>query len=140
VPTTDTPTRPNRLPLLALGGVVALAAGIVLYGLFSRPPQMGASDEVFHTVDALYTAVRNRDEKRVGECERRLHGYRESGELPAAAANALDAVVRRTRSGEWEAAAERLYEFMLAQRRDGAETRPEPKTKSKPTGPAKLKR
>jgi hypothetical protein len=136
VPTTDPPTRSNRLPLLALGGVLAVATGIVLFGLLSRPPQMGASEEVFHTVDALYTAVRNQDEKRVGECERRLHGYRESGELPPAAAAALDAVVRRTRSGEWEAAAERLYEFMLAQRRDGADTKP----KTRPTGPAKSKR
>lgn len=136
MPTTDAPTRQNRIVLLALGGVVAVAAGIVLFGLLSRPPQMGASDEVFRTVDALYTAVRNRDEKRVGECERRLHAYRESGELPAAAADALDAVVRQTRSGEWEAAAERLYEFMLAQRRDGAEAKP----RTRPTSLVKPKR
>lgn len=136
MPTTDTPARPNRLPLLALGVVVAVAAGVVLFGLLSRPPQMGASEEVFHTVDALYTAVRNRDERRVGECERRLHGYREAGELPTPAADALDAVVRQTRSGEWEAAAERLYAFMLAQRRDGADTKP----KAKPAGPPKSKR
>ena len=136
MPTTDTAARSNRIVLLALGGVFAVAAGIVLFGLLSRPPQMGASDEVFHTVDALYTAVRNQDEKRVGECERRLHGYRESGELPVAAAAALDAIIRTARGGAWEVAAERLYEFMLAQRRDGAETKP----KAKPTSPAKPKR
>ncbi|MEO2091913.1 MAG: hypothetical protein ABGY75_20870 [Gemmataceae bacterium] len=136
MPTTDTPARSNRIVLLALGGVVAAAVGIVLFGLLSRPPQMGASDEVFHTVDALYTAVRNRDEKRVGECERRLHGYRESGELPSAAAAALDVIIRTARGGAWEAAAERLYEFMLAQRRDGAETKP----RTKPTSLVKPKR
>ena len=73
----------------ALIGIVALVAIGVIYHYWSRPPQMGTSEEVFNTVDALYTAVRNQDDKRMGECEARLKGYREAGKLPESAANAL---------------------------------------------------
>jgi hypothetical protein len=96
------------------------AVGAVAYSYLSRPPQMGPSEAVFDTVDALYTAVRNRDARRVTECEARLAGFRASGELPPAAADELAAIVAKARAGGWEAAAERLYTFMLAQRRDGA--------------------
>jgi hypothetical protein len=82
------------------------------------PPQMGADEEVFRTVDALFTAVTSRDERRLGECEQRLHTYRDAGRLPAGAADYLDEVIARARSGRWESAAGRLYEFMKDQRRD----------------------
>jgi hypothetical protein len=121
--------------LLGLGAAAALA---VLYGYLTRPPQMGPSEEVFHTVDALYTAVRNQDEKRLGECERRLGGYRDAGKLPPAAAGALDAIIRRARAGSWQSAAERLYHFMLAQRREGAEANHPPAKGKAP--PARTKR
>ena len=113
----------------AIIGFVALVAIGVVYHYWSRPPQMGTSEEVFNTVDALYTAVRNRDEKRIGECEVRLKGYREAGKLPESAANALDAIVRKARSGAWDTAIARLYEFMLAQRREGV-IEPEHKPKA----------
>jgi hypothetical protein len=103
---------------------------------------MGPSDAVFNTVDALYTAVRNRDAKRVTDCEARLAGYRAAGELPADAADTLASIIARARAGGWDAAAERLYEFMLAQRRDGAgepdkassRRGAEPQKKQKPKG------
>ena len=100
--TTDTPAaagRRGRAALFVLAGCGLLVVGVVLANLLGRPPQMGASEEVFDTVDALYTAVRNRDEKRVGECEVRLRGYRQEGKLPADAADALDAIVRKARAG-----------------------------------------
>src|SRR5262245_5205628 len=99
----------------------AAVAAVVLYAFLTRPPQMGASEEVFHTVDALYTAVRNHDERRLGECEQRLKGYLDEGKLPPAASRSLDGIIRQARSGSWQPAAEGLYRFMLAQRREGAE-------------------
>ena len=98
------------------------------------PNDQGASEDAFNTVDALYTAVRNRDEKRVGECEQRLRGYRDAGKLPPAAADELDAIIQKAKSGSWDGATERLYEFMLAQRREGVlEPRHhEPDKKAKP--------
>lgn len=131
--TETTPDRGRRVAVVVLAGCGLLFGGFVLAALLNRPPQMGTDEEAFKAVDALYTAVRNRDEKRLDECERRLRGYREEGKLPAEAAGALDAIIRKARSGSWETAAERLYEFMLAQRREGAvEPHHDKKTKSPP--------
>ena len=105
-------------------GWVALAAlaiaAVVLGLILLRPqPQMGADDDAFDTVDALYTAVRNRDEKRLGECEARLLAYRDAGKLPANAAETLASIIAKARGGSWDTAAMRLYDFMAAQKREG---------------------
>jgi hypothetical protein len=100
------------------GGVVVAAVGVLAWWL-GRTPQIGADPRVFATVDALYTAVRNEDARRVDECAGRLRGYREAGALPAAAADHLDRVIGEAKGGRWRPAAERLYAFMSAQRRDG---------------------
>ena len=115
-----------------LGGVALLAAVAVVLSL-RTPPQMGPDAEVFETVDALYTAVRNRDVARLTQCEAKLAGYRVAGTLPKAAADRLDGVIAEARRGDWQPAAERLYDFMLAQRRDGAEppVKPPPASKGK---------
>jgi hypothetical protein len=80
---------------------------------------MGANEDVSRAVDALFTAVTARDEKRLAECERRLRALQEAGKLPGAAAGYLDRLIRTARTGGWEAAARSLYNFMRAQRREG---------------------
>ena len=90
---------------------------------------MGADEEVFKAVDALFTAVTARDEKLLGECEQRLSALKDAGKLPTDAAAYLDSVIRKARDGRWENAAEKLYDFMKAQRREGAEGRPTAKRK-----------
>ena len=117
---TETMNR-NRVAGFALLGLVAVAAVALAVAYFSRPPQMGPDEDVFNTVDALYTAVRLKDAAKVGQCEDRLRAYREAGKLPKESAEYLDRVIAKARDGRWETATERLYEFMLAQRRDGAE-------------------
>jgi hypothetical protein len=116
----DESARRNRVAVYVLAGLVVFGVILALLAFRSRPPQMGPDEDVFNTVDALYTAVRNQDEKRLGECATRLKAYREAGKLPADAANALDGIIAKARSGSWESAAERLYDFMLAQKREGA--------------------
>src|SRR5262245_816942 len=111
----------QRVAVYVLGGLLAVAALVAAFVYFNRPPQMGPDEDVFRTVDALYTAVRMKDEARLGQCEQRLHSYRDAGKLPKESADYLDGVIAKARGGRWESAAERLYEFMLAQRRDGAE-------------------
>ena len=109
----------TRRIVLAGGGA---GFAVVLIGLFvwwNRPPQMGADDEAFKSVDALFTAVTARDEKLLGRCEQQLHACRDVGKLPEAAATHLDGVIRQAKAGRWDSAAERLYDFMRAQRRDG---------------------
>jgi hypothetical protein len=79
---------------------------------------MGSDEEVFKTVDALFTAVTARDEKLLGQCEQRLHALANAGKLPADASSYLDAVIRKARGGGWESAAKKLYSFIRAQRRE----------------------
>ena len=109
----------QRVAVYVLLGLLAVAAVVAVIVYRSSPPQMGTSEEAFNTVDALYTAVRNRDEKRLSECEQRLKAHRAAGKLPPDAADALDAIIAKARAGSWDAATERLYDFMRAQRREG---------------------
>jgi hypothetical protein len=105
---------------LAAFGAAAVAIAVLIW---NRPPQMGPDEDVFTTVDALYTAVRARDERLLADCEKRLSAYRLAGKLPAEAADHLDGVIAKARGGAWQSAAERLYDFMMAQRRDGPRER-----------------
>ena len=114
-----------------LGGIalasVVIALAVILVLSLRTPPQMGPDEEVFGTVDALYTAVRNRDDKQLTACEARLNGYRDAGKLPASAADSLAAIVAQARGGGWDSAARRLYDFMSAQKREGYQSQAHPK-------------
>jgi hypothetical protein len=112
VPTTDR----NRYAFSALG--IAVVVGLALF-VYSRrlPPQIGMNEDVFNTVDALFTAINSRDQQRLTDCERWLHTHRDAGTLPSAAAITLDAIIQQARSGQWEPAAHKLYDFMRGQRR-----------------------
>ena len=123
-------TNRNAVAVYVLLGLLAVAALAGLIAYFNRPAQIGTSEEVFNTVDALYTAVRNRDEKRLTECEQRLTGYRDAGKLPTDAADELSGIIAKARGGSWDSAAERLYDFMRAQRREGGTPHP-PKQQGK---------
>jgi hypothetical protein len=114
-----TDTQKRRVAWTALVSVVVLGAIACLAAFWGRAPQMGADEEVFATVDALYTAVTARDERLVAQCETRLHTARAEGKLPHDAAAHLDGVIARARAGRWESAAQRLYDFMKAQKREG---------------------
>ena len=61
------------------------------------------------------------------QCEKRLHSHREAGKLPESPAAFLDGIIAKARAGKWDSATERLYDFMLAQRREGRETHESPK-------------
>lgn len=121
------PNNRARVAWWVLGGLAAIAVLLVALRYFTQPPQMGVDDDVFKTVDALYTAIRMKDEAKLTQCERRLHAYRDAGKLPERPAAFLDGIIEKARAGKWEAATERLYEFMMAQRREGRETHESPK-------------
>src|SRR5262245_8954141 len=113
---------------VVLGAVLA-AAGLAGCG---GPPQMGNDEDVFHAVDALFTAVTARDAKLLGSCEQRLNALKEAGKLPGEASASLDGIIRRAREGHWESAAKRLYDFMKGQRREGPWDHPAKKQKGRP--------
>lgn len=108
----------RRLLLLAVG--LLAVAGVALVISLGRPPQMGADEEVFHSVDALFTAVTAHDRKLLDQCERRLHSLKDAGKIPVAASTFLDGVIQNARVERWQPAAETLYNFMKSQRREGA--------------------
>jgi hypothetical protein len=110
-------TMRRAAPATVLGGLAILF--VCWFMWWRSPPQMGADEEVFKTVDALFTAVTARDEKLLGDCERRLLTYKEAGKLPADAADYLAVVIRQSHEGKWEPAAERLYDFIREQRCEG---------------------
>src|SRR4051794_12956354 len=99
----------------------ALGMAIVLGGWLAgcgRTPQLIADEEVFKAVDALFTAVTAQDEKLLGDCRANLERLAESGSLAGPARAHLDEIIQRAFGGQWRAAAERLYTFMRAQRRE----------------------
>jgi hypothetical protein len=79
---------------------------------------MGADEELFRTVDALFTAVTARDQKLLADCEQRLLTLKGAGKVPSEAGTYLDTIIGRARAGRWESAAQTLYDFMRAQRRE----------------------
>jgi hypothetical protein len=122
----------RRRAVLAGAGVIGVVFLVWLFiWWWSRPPQMGREEEVTKTVDALFTAVTARDEKLLGQCEQRLHAYGDAGKLPADASTYLDGIITMAREGRWEAAAERLYNFVKAQRREGSHDHQPAKRKDK---------
>ena len=123
-----TPLHSTARRAVLAAGALALACLLVFgYLWWTTPPQMGSDKEVFAGVDALFTALTAQDAKLLAQCEQRLHALRDARKLPPAAAQHLDGVIRTARAGRWQAAAETLYGFMRAQRRDGASSRRQPR-------------
>ena len=120
----------NRIAIGIFGALVVVAA-VVLYLGLRPPPQMGASEETFKTVDALYTAIRSEDEPRLAECEARLLAANEAGKLPDPAWKTLSAIIAKARAGKWRPAAESLYDFMKGQKREGPIEHEEKKPKKR---------
>jgi hypothetical protein len=108
----------RRTTFLVAGAMIAATLfGVFFFGC-GRAPQMGADEEVFRTVDALYTAVTARNVKLLDDCDKRLQDQKAAGKLTPSAAAHLDGIIAMARAGRWQPAAERLYAFMAAQRRE----------------------
>lgn len=108
----------DRYRKFAVGAGGVLAVIILAFMVWSRlpPPQLETDEQVFNTVDALFTALTARDRTRLGECERRLNEYHENGKTSDAVAAALDGIMQQAHDGAWEPAAKKLYRFILGQR------------------------
>ncbi|MGQ0633139.1 MAG: hypothetical protein ACT4QC_00900 [Planctomycetaceae bacterium] len=108
-------TSPRSLAV-GTGGILALMGIAWVVWSHLPPSQLKADEQVFKTVDALFTALTSRDRTRLDECERRLKVYREKHQLPDSAATVLDSIIAQARAGKWQPAAHSLYDFMLGQR------------------------
>src|SRR5437016_403496 len=105
---------PRTQLILGIASLLAIALAARLYFAYRSQPQLPASDEVYKTVDALFTAVTAHDTQRLADCQQRLTGYKDRGSLPPAAAHRLDRIISLAHSGDWTTAAHRLYDFMQA--------------------------
>ena len=68
-------SRQKRFAILALAATVV---AVFLWIKLRSHPQMGPDEEVFRTVDALFTAVTAREPKLVADCELRLIHLKEN--------------------------------------------------------------
>lgn len=105
----------RRIAVIA-GGVLALLVLSVFVWSWLPPPSMGTDEEVFKTVDALFTALTSRNTDWMDDCEQRLRVFQDEARLPPKSARYLDAVIAQARTGEREQAARRLYDFIYRQR------------------------
>jgi hypothetical protein len=99
-----------------VAGVVVVVSLLIWW--WTRPPQLGTDEGVIKTVDALFTAVTARDEKLLADCAQQLLDLKHSGKLPPQAFAYLDNIINKARAGRWESAAQSLYDFVRAQRRE----------------------
>ena len=113
---TGEPTTTRNRALIGTA-VAGLAVLVHLWFVRSSPPQIGGNKQTVKAVDALFTAVTARDDKLLGECERRLHALKDAGALSDNASASLDGIIKTARDGGWESAAQTLYDFMKGQRR-----------------------
>ncbi len=120
----------KRAVIIGAGVAVVVLVGLLIWW-WTRPPQMGHDEDVIKTVDALFTAVTAGDEKLLGQCEQRLHTYKDAGKLSPDASTYLDGIITTARESRWEAAAERLYNFVRSQQRDGSPEHQPTKRKDK---------
>ena len=109
-----TTTRNRALIGTAVAGLAVLVHSVVCR---LSPPQIGGNEQTVKAVDALFTAVTARDDKLLGECERRLHALKDAGAPSDNASASLDGIIKTARDGGWESAARTLYDFMRGQRR-----------------------
>ena len=107
----------TRKTLLTIFSILLIAISIRGYYALRSQPQLKPSDDVYKTVDALFTAITAHDQARVTLCEQRLTKYESAGQIPTAAAKRLTSVITSARAGDWDSAARRLYEFIQGQRR-----------------------
>ena len=82
-----------------------------------RPAQMGASDEVLSSVDALYTAVASRRPELLEQSAAKIEALHTSGELADAPYRQIKTYIDEARAGKWESAIRQLHEFIRGQRR-----------------------
>ena len=100
-------------------GFLLLVGGVLLLTIpgCRRVPQVLGDEAVFNEVDALYTAVTSKRRDLLSNCRERLSKLHQEQRLSQPGFNELCAVIKLAESDKWSDAAERLYAFMRAQRK-----------------------
>lgn len=80
-------------------------------------PQVIDDEAVYGEVDALFTAVTSKRPQLLADCKSRLMKLHGEKRLSDAGFAELDRTMQMCESGDWQPAAQRLYDFMRAQRK-----------------------
>jgi hypothetical protein len=80
-------------------------------------PQFTADDECLTAVDALWTAVTAQQTPWLEQSARELERLHDDGKLSSDAWEVLEALIAQARSGQWQPAAEGLYDLIKGQRK-----------------------
>ena len=83
-------------------------------------PQFTDDEECLMAVDALWTAVTAQQTPWLERSASELERLRDAGQLSSDAWDVLEGSIETARRGEWEAAAEELYDLIKAQRSSGS--------------------
>lgn len=109
----------ERKPVRASIAAAAICVLVLTaaYWSWTSTPQLDPSDEVYASVDALFTAVTARRAELVAQCETELASLHGEGKIPQPAWQRLSRAIALAKSDDWEPAAKDLYRFIEQQRR-----------------------
>jgi hypothetical protein len=96
-----------------LGVVLTLVGAVWFYRWWSRPPAVEFDNLKY--IQMLRTAVSARRADYVSGVERAVHLRRKEGAMSPAEAAHFESILTLVRSGEWERAEQRAFDFELAQ-------------------------
>ena len=82
-----------------------------------RVPQVLTDEAVFGELDALYTAVTSKRPELLSDCRKRLTQLHKDKKLSDAGFAEVETIMDMSEDNEWANAAQRLYDFMRAQRK-----------------------
>ena len=106
----------GKSPGLWIAGLALVIACLVAIRIFMSVPQLDANEEVFRTVDALFTAITSQDRQALDHCKQQLAAFQQEGAIAGNVAAKFESIIQQAEQGGWEVAAKRLYSVMLAQR------------------------
>lgn len=110
-------TRMNVIHRRTFCGYVASGLVVSLLGGCSRVPQVLTDEAVFKELDALYTAVTSKRRDLLQQCQQRIGKLHTEKRLSDAGLAEIEAIIQLTEDNDWTDAAQRLYDFMRAQRK-----------------------
>ena len=105
---------PKTITTLSLISLI-LISGLSIRGCST--PQVLENENVYSSLDALWTAVTSRKLDRVQDVTNDLIQLRDDGELSKAGWNAIKPILQQALAEKWEPAAHNLKKFINAQRK-----------------------
>lgn len=104
----------------ALRGVALLlccSVGILTLAGCGSVPQVVDDEAVFGELDALYTAVTSKRTNLLNDCRTRFAKLHDDGRVSDAGYEKVSAIMELCEDNKWDTAAQRLHDFMRAQRK-----------------------